>query len=180
MPHTFTWANASRVLTAALLLAVTPNCAAQFRLTDLSGRIITGVYRTRAEDLGGRTISFVPLTFDLQTAGYFSHPDFLSFDVKPILTNGPQATEAGFIGGNGVAATATFLRRRAFPVKVFYNNLRREDVFYGGLTQVSGYRCKPRPELRRQLGLATRPLAAGFSGLEAGQSDFAARAILSA
>lgn len=121
-------------------MAVTPNCAAQFRLTDLSGRIITGVYRTRAEDLGGRTISFVPLTFDLQTAGYFSHPDFLSFDVKPILTSGPQATEAGFIGGNGVSATAIFLRRRAFPAKVFYNNLRREDVFYGGLSQVSGYR----------------------------------------
>ncbi len=127
------------ILTVVVSLVAPLICHAQLRLTDLTGKVITGAYRTRAADLGGRTISIVPLTLDLRTAGYFSHPDFLSFDIKPVLTSGPQATEAGFIGGNGISLTTDFLRRRAFPLRVFYNNIRREDVYYGGMAQVSGY-----------------------------------------
>lgn len=134
------YAKSSRAVQALAALSVSMGCMAQVRLTDLGGKVMTGYYSTRAEDLGGQEIHFVPLTFDLWTAGFLGHPDFLSFDVKPTLTFGPQATEAGFIGGNGVSAATEFLRRRSFPLRLFYNNLRREDVYYGGMSQVSGYR----------------------------------------
>ncbi|MBI5086085.1 MAG: hypothetical protein HZB13_15980, partial [Acidobacteria bacterium] len=114
---------------------------AQNHINNLSGAVTTGFYSTHAISPRNQQLRFVPLTLDLDFAGYYGHPDFLSYDVRPVLTLGPQATEAGFIGGNGVSASATFLRTRSFPLRVFYDNIQREDVYYGALTQISGYRA---------------------------------------
>ena len=78
-------------------------------------------------------------------------PDFLSFLVQPELGLGPQASEAGFTGGNGIRLQATFLRKRIFPLTFRYSNVQVEDVYFGSLTQVSSYTMQNRT---KDLGLS--------------------------
>lgn len=136
-------------MAAALLLAARP-AFAQHHLTSLTGTVATGYYGTSAMDPRAPRVSFVPLTLGLDAQGFVGHPDFLSYDVKPVATLGPQATEAGFLGGNGVSLSVWFLRKRDFPLRFFYENRRQENVFFGALTQISGYRSVNR---NRSLGV---------------------------
>jgi hypothetical protein len=122
-----------------IVLAAGP-ARAQFARASLSGQISSGFYTTRNRNLVDSTISFVPLTLDTSLAGYLGAPGFIDFDVRPSLTLGPAATEAGFTGANGVAATLNFLSHRDFPLQLTYENLQREDVYFGSLTQLSGIR----------------------------------------
>jgi hypothetical protein len=82
--------------------------------------------------------------------GYYLTPDLISFSAQPELNLGPQATEAGFQGGNGVRVGLTFLRKSIFPLTFRYSNLQVEDVFFGSLTQISGYTLKNRT---KEIGL---------------------------
>ncbi len=113
---------------------------AQEKPASLTGALSTGFYSTTNRNPEPAKINFVPLSATLDWKGYLVHPDFLSYEIQPEGTLGPQATEAGFLGGNGVRASTTFLNGRSFPLTLFYNNIQREDVFFGSLTQLSGFR----------------------------------------
>ena len=54
---------------------------------------------------------------------------------KPARPASKAATESGWL---------TFLRKRSFPVTLRYSNLQVEDVYFGSLTQVSGYTLRNR------------------------------------
>lgn len=128
-------------LAAALLLAATalPGIA-QEKPLNLTGVFTAGFYRTDNRDGRVARLSSVPVSLDLNLTGFLGHPDFISYQVRPQTTMGAQATEAGFIPGNGVSLTTTFLHKRSFPLTLTYTNLRREQVTYGTLTRISGLR----------------------------------------
>ena len=127
-------------LVAALVLLACWPAPAQQAAANLKGVLSSGLYSTHNRDPLDRHITFVPLNVDMDLAGYLGAPGFLEFDLRPELTLGPQSTEAGFTGGNGVSLTTNFLSHRDFPLQLTYENLQREDVFFGSLTQLSGLR----------------------------------------
>ena len=130
-------------MAAKLVLAAAGTCClAQEKPVSLAGRLYSGFFNTTNRNGAETGLSFVQLGVDLDLYGYLGAPGLIDYRVQPKLTSGPQATEAGFFGGNGVTLTTTFLGRRPFPLRLNYTNLRRENVFFGGITQVSGFRSK--------------------------------------
>ncbi|MFQ5663306.1 MAG: hypothetical protein ACE5HL_05710 [Terriglobia bacterium] len=128
---------------AALLLAATafPGFAqGQEKPLSLTGVFTTGVYTANNQNGLAARVSTVPAILKLNLDGYLGHPDFLSYRVRPQLSAGEQATDAGFITGNGLTLTTTFLRQRSFPLTLTYSNLQREEITYGSLTRISGLR----------------------------------------
>jgi len=123
-----------------LLAVLAALAAAQERPLSLEGVMSSGFYTAFSRDVTNTRVSFVPLSLNLDATGFLGDPGFLSYRVQPMLTNGLQASEAGFLGGNGVAVDTTVLGGRSFPLKLHYSNVKREDVFFGSLNQVSGYR----------------------------------------
>ena len=71
-------------------------------------------------------------------------PELLSFSAQPELNLGPQASDAGFQGGNGIKLQTSFLRKSIFPVTFHYSNIQVEDVYFGSLSQISGYSLRNR------------------------------------
>jgi len=123
---------------------------AQERPLQVNGVFSTGFYSSYTHDDVNQKLSFVPVGAQFNITGYWMMPDFLSFTAQPELNYGPQASEAGFQGGNGIRFTTTFLRKRTFPLTFRYSNVQREDAYFGGLGQVSTYSLKNRS---RDLGL---------------------------
>lgn len=133
--------SGTRGARASLLLACALGAGVgQERPLSLEGIVSSGFYTTSSRDVTEVRVSIVPLSLNLDANGFLGDPGFLSFRIQPMLTTGPQATEAGFLGGNGVKVDTTLLGGRGFPVKLRYSNVRREDVFFGSLNQVSGFR----------------------------------------
>ena len=135
---------------AAAIWPAGPLLHAQEKPLQISGVVSTGYYNSYTRDGVNQSISFVPIGARFNVDGFLIMPDFLTFNVQPELNFGPQASEAGFEGGNGVRLTTTFLRKRWFPVTFRYSNIQREDAYFGGLGQVSTYSLKSR---MRDLGL---------------------------
>lgn len=110
----------------------------------VDGKFSTGYYSTYTRGTTDQSVNFVPIgaTFDIN--GYYLTPDLLNFQIQPELNFGPQASDVGFQGGNGVRLHFTFLRRRAFPLTFRYSNVQLEDVYYGSISQVSAYTLKER------------------------------------
>ena len=125
-------------------------CRAQERPLQVNGIFSTGYYDTYTRDSENHSVAFVPVGAKFDIRGYWMMPDFLSFSAQPELNYGPQASDAGFEGGNGIRLNLTFLRRRSFPLTFRYSNLQMEDVYFGGLSQVSAYSLKNR---NKDLGL---------------------------
>lgn len=123
---------------------------AQERPVSFEARIYTGYYDTRTRGEANQTLHTIPLGARFDLDGYFLSPDLVSFSFQPEVSAGPQATEAGIQGGNGVRLRVTFLRKRAFPLTFRYNNVQVQDIFFGGLTQLSGYRLRNR---NKEIGL---------------------------
>ncbi len=122
------------------LIAGVAAVTAQERPLSLRATMSSGFYSTFSRDVVETRLSVVPVSLDLAARGYIGDPGFFSYSVRPMLSVGPQASEAGLLGGNGVAADTTILGGRSFPLKLRYANIKREDVFFGSLNQVSGYR----------------------------------------
>lgn len=115
----------------------------------ISGVFSSGFYDTWTRGQSTQKVSFFPAGAKLDINGYYLSPDLLTFSVQPELDWGPQASEAGFQGGNGVALRLTALRRRA-PLTFRYLNVHVDDVYFGTLSQVSAYRLGTRT---KDLGL---------------------------
>ncbi len=107
------------------------------------GTFSTGYYNTKTRGDENQSLHFVPFGARFDVNGYLLSPDLLTFSVQPELNAGPQASDAGFQGGNGVRLSTT-LFRRLLPITFHYSNVQVEDVFFGSLTQVSGYTLKDR------------------------------------
>jgi len=110
----------------------------------------TGFYSTYSRDVTDHSLNFVPFGAKFDVSGYWMMPDFLSFTAQPELNVGPQASDAGFLGGNGIRLNVTLLRKRIFPLTFHYANVQAESVSFGGIGQVSAYSLKNR---NRDIGL---------------------------
>ena len=127
----------------------------------IQGSFSSGFYSsyTRGGGNSSQSIKFVPAgaTFDINS--YYMTPDLLDLWVQPELNAGPQASDAGFQGGNGVRMRVSMLRRGVFPVTFRYSNVQLEDVYFGSISQVSSYTLKNR---NKDLGLTSEWKRAGL------------------
>ena len=135
----------ARLIAAAMPVVL---CAQTGPLT-VNGVFSSGFYDTWTKGQSNQQVKFVPAGAKFDINGYYLTPDLLTFSVQPELNLGPQASEAGFQDGNGVALRVTALRRRA-PLTLRYSNLHIADVYFGTLSQVSAYRLGTRT---KELGL---------------------------
>ena len=111
---------------------------------SISGTISTGYYNTITRGEANQSLSFVPIGARFEMGGYYLSPDLLSFSAQPELNLGPQASDAGFQGGNGIKLGFTLLRKSIVPLTFRYSNVQVEDAYFGSLTQISGYTLKNR------------------------------------
>jgi hypothetical protein len=132
------------IVAAALLCALSVRVLGQEKPLSIDAIYSTGFYSTYTRDVTDHSLNFVPFGSKFDVKGYVLMPDFLSFTAQPELNVGPQASDAGFLGGNGVRFGLTFLRRRNFPLTFHYTNVEMENVTFGGLGQVSAYSLKNR------------------------------------
>jgi hypothetical protein len=116
---------------------------AQDQPLGVRGIFTTGFYSTSTRGDANQSLSFVPFGAKFEMTGYYLTPDLLNFSAQPELNAGPQASEAGFQGGNGIQIHITFLRK-LIPLTFRYSNIQVEDVYFGSLSQVSGYSLKNR------------------------------------
>lgn len=112
--------------------------------------VSSGYYNTYSRGEANQAVSFVPLGAKFDINGSFLSPDLMTYSLQPELNLGPQASEAGFQGGNGIRLRLLLLRKRFFPISFRYSNIQLEDVYYGSLSQVSAYSLKNR---NRDLGI---------------------------
>jgi len=117
---------------------------AQEQPLSIRGTFSTGYYNTSTTgQAANQSLSFVPVGAMFDILGYYKSPDLVNFSLQPELNAGPQASDAGFQGGNGVRFSVTFLRK-LIPLTFHYSNVQVEDVYFGSLTQLSGYSLKNR------------------------------------
>lgn len=124
--------------------------AAQEKPLSANAVFSTGYYDTYTRDTADHSVSFVPFGAKFDINGYWMMPDFLSFTAQPELNAGPQASDAGFLGGNGIRLSVTLLRKRSFPLTFHYTNIQMENVSFGGVGQVSADSLRDRT---KDLGL---------------------------
>src|SRR6202035_1148049 len=105
---------------------------------SISGTISTGYYNSITRGEANQSLSFVPIGARFEMGGYYLSPDLLSFSAQPELNFGPQASDAGFQGGNGIKLGFTLLRKSIVPLTFRYSNVQVEDAYFGSLTQISG------------------------------------------
>ncbi|MEQ1883682.1 MAG: hypothetical protein ABL967_01375 [Bryobacteraceae bacterium] len=137
-------ARSRKIIKVAAILSTALCASAQEQPLRVNGTFSTGFYSSYTRDVVDQKITFVPVGSVFNITGYYMTPDLVTFSAQPELNFGPQATEAGFQGGNGIRFNTTFLRRRAFPLTFRYTNVQLEDAYFGGLAQVSTYRLKNR------------------------------------
>ncbi len=119
-------------------LAFAPLVRGQERPLNVNGTFTTGYYSTTTRGEANQSLNFVPVGARFEITGYYKSADFLNFSAEPELNLGPQASEAGFQGGNGIRFRSTMFRK-LIPLTFRYSNLQVEDIYFGGLSQVSGY-----------------------------------------
>jgi hypothetical protein len=138
------------IITCLAMFAVPLRVLSQEKPLNVTGTFSTGYYNTYTRGEENQSLSFIPVGAKFDINGYYMMPDFLTFSVQPQFGLGPQASEAGFDGGNGIRVRATLLRKRIFPLTFRYSNVQVEDVYFGSLTQLSSYTLKNRT---KDLGL---------------------------
>ncbi len=136
----------SLILLTGFIVMSTGILSAQEKPLTINSTFSTGFYSayTHGGGNGSQSIRFVPVGTKFDINGYFITPDLLSVSVQPELHAGPQASDAGFQGGNGVRTRVSLLRRSVFPVTFRYSNVQLEDVYFGSLSQTSSYSLKNR------------------------------------
>ncbi len=122
---------------------------------SINGTFTSGYYSsyTRGGSNENQATSFVPAGAAFDINGYYLTPDLLDYSIQPEFNASPQASDAGFQGGNGIRVRVNALRKRAFPVTLRYSNVQLEDMYFGSLSQLSSYALNNRT---RELGLTTQ------------------------
>lgn len=121
---------------------------AQEKPLAVNTTVTTGYYATSTRGEANQSVAFAPVgaRFDID----YKWPELLNISAQPQLNLGPQASDAGFQGGNGIQFRATLLRKSIMPLTFRYTNVQVEEVYFGGLSQLSGYSLKDR---NKDLGL---------------------------
>lgn len=127
---------------SAFVLA--PAVRAQEQPLSVFTTVYSGYYTTTTRGDANQSFSFVPFGANFDINGFVLSPDLLTFSAQPEVSAGPQASEAGIGGGNGIRLEVTLLRKRAFPLTFRYSNVQVQDVYFGSLSQISGYRTQNR------------------------------------
>ncbi|MBZ5602515.1 MAG: hypothetical protein LAO79_09430 [Acidobacteriia bacterium] len=158
----------------SLALLAARSAVAQERPLQITGTFSTGYYSATSRGDATQDVQFVPFGAKFDMSGYFISPDLLSFSVQPELNVGPQASEAGFEGGNGISMRLVFLRKQAFPFTFRYSNVQVADVYFGSLTQVSAYTLSNRT---RDLGFTweLKPRWLPYTTIDWGQGSVDAK-----
>lgn len=128
-----------------------PALRGQERPLTVNGTLSTGYYSTSTRGDANQSLSFEPVGARFEMTGYVLSPELMSLSAEPELHLGPQASDAGFQGGNGIRVGVTLLRKSLAPLTFRYSNVQLEDAYFGSLTQISGYTLKER---NRDLGLS--------------------------
>ena len=95
---------------AASGAAVVP-LAGQDQPLSVRGVFSTGYYSSSTRGEITNAVDFVPVSARFEMTGYYKSADFLHFSAQPEVTLGPQASDAGFQGGNGIKFQATLFRK---------------------------------------------------------------------
>jgi len=134
---------------------------AQEKPLTINGTFSSGFYNTFTQGggNGNQSIMFVPVGAAFDINAYYLTPDLVQLSLQPELNAGPQASDAGFQGGNGVRMKISLLRKRAFPLTFRYSNVQVEDAYFGSLTQLSSFTLKNRS---KEVGLSTELKHAGL------------------
>jgi hypothetical protein len=111
---------------------------------SVTGTFSTGFYSTTTRGEAHQSTRFAPVEARFELSGYYLSPDLVSYWVQPQINAGPQASDAGFQGGNGIQLRVTVLRKTIVPVTFRYANVQVEDVYFGSLSQISGYTMQNR------------------------------------
>ena len=106
---------------------------------SVSTTLSTGYYSASTRGDANQSQSFVPLGARFDLNGYLLSPGFLTISAVPEVTVGPQASEAGFQGGNGIQLRTSLFPKSLSPLTFRYSNVAVKDAYFGSLTQVSGY-----------------------------------------
>lgn len=141
-----------RIFLAGVFLILQGALPAQEKPVKITGSFSTGFYSsyTRGGGNEDQSIHFVPAGGQFDINGYYLTRDLVDYWIQPEFNAGPQASDAGFQGGNGIRTRVALLRRRAFPVTFRYANTEMKDVYFGSLSQVSSYTQQNR---NKDLGL---------------------------
>lgn len=142
-------AHKTSCIAGLIALALPSFLCAQTGPLSVGGVFTSGFYDTWTKGQTTQQLNFVPGGAKLDINGYYLTPDLLTFSAQPEINLGPQASEAGFQGGNGVSLRLTALRRRT-PITFRYTNVQITDVYFGTLSQISAYRLGTRT---KELGL---------------------------
>ena len=136
------WVRTRTFLLAGLLLLVgAANTSAQHHSEpplSLSGTIDTGYYGTSLRNGTNTELKNPVAALKLDLNGYWHHPKFLTFSVRPQFSAGRQSSETVFPSGDGVSLTSTFLGGRAFPLTVSYTRLDRKLTTFGTTNRLAG------------------------------------------
>lgn len=135
-----------RLCCGGLLAALAGSFAlpGQERPLTVNGTFSTGYYNSSTRGEANQSLSFVPVGARFDMGGYYLSPDLLSFSAQPELNYGPQASDAGFQGGNGIKLSVSLLRKGIMPLTFRYSNVQVEEAYFGSLSQLSGYTLKNR------------------------------------
>jgi hypothetical protein len=125
-------------------LALSISARAQENPLNISATVYSGFYTTSTKGQANQSLTFVPLGARFDIEGFLLSPDLLWYSFQPELALGPQASDAGIQGGDGVRLRVGLLRKRAFPITFRYSNVQVQDVYFGSLSQISGYRLQNR------------------------------------
>ena len=138
------WAKRLRFGGVLAVLAAPLVLHGQEKPLTASGTFSTGYYNAITRGDANQSLSFVPVGARVDLSGYVVSPDLLNFSMQPEVTLGPQASDAGFQGGDGIRLRTALLRKNVMPLTFRYSNIQLEDVYFGSLSQISGYRLRNR------------------------------------
>ena len=120
----------------------------------INATFTTGYYSTYTRGGGNesQSLSFAPAGAAFNINGYFMTPDLLDYSIQPEFNASPQASDAGFQGGNGLRVRISGLQHKGFPMTFRYSNVQLKDAYFGSLSQLSSYTLKNRT---KELGLTS-------------------------
>jgi hypothetical protein len=134
------------------------------RALAVNGTFSSGYYNgfTRGGGNDNQSIHFVPAGAQFDIHGYYQTPDLINYWLQPEFNAGPQATDAGFQGGNGIRMHLSALRKQFLPITFRYSHTKLKDVYFGSLSQVSTYTLNNR---NNEIGMTAQLQHAGLPSL---------------
>jgi hypothetical protein len=97
----------------------------------------------------------------------------VNYSIQPEWNASPQASDAGFQGGNGLRMRIDTLRRQPILMSFRYADVRLEDAYFGSLSQLSSYTLNNR---NKELGMTSQ---LRLPGLPTATMDWGTNSVMS-